>query len=152
MLHLMDSQSYIFVHAYVVGDWRRQPILLNLEIVMEEGTLLLLLFVLLLIWVVSMVDIANKVVCFGVDGVTIFQGLKTSVIVQFMNMHNHFIIGIHCMTHQCNLVVQTFSSLFLVAKIEALLFSMYIYYSQSFKRHLECTELAKVIDYKGLIF
>jgi len=25
-------------------------------------------------------DITNKVVCFGVDGVTIFHGLKTSVI------------------------------------------------------------------------
>ncbi len=32
-----------------------------------------------------MVDVVNKVVYFGVDGVTIFQGLKISVIVQFMN-------------------------------------------------------------------
>jgi hypothetical protein len=69
-----------------------------------------------------------------------------------MNKHNHFIVGIHCMTHHCNLAVQTFSSLFLVAKIEALFFSMYTYYSQSSKRHLEHIELVEVIDYKGLIF
>jgi hypothetical protein len=64
------------------------------------------------------VDVA-RVVCFGVDGVTIFQGLKTSVIVQFMNKHNHFIVGIHYMAHQCNLAVQAFSFLSLVTKIEA---------------------------------
>ncbi len=57
---------------------------MNLEIVMEEGT-----FNNLIVAIVCSftnlgcinVDIANKVVCFGVDGVTIFQGLKTSVIV-----------------------------------------------------------------------
>jgi hypothetical protein len=34
------------------------------------------------------VNVAKKVVCFGVDSVTILQGLKISVIVQIMNKHN----------------------------------------------------------------
>ncbi len=52
----------------------------------------------------SMVDIANKVVCFGADDVTIFQGLKTCVIIQFMNKHNLFIVDIHYMAHVFTIV------------------------------------------------
>jgi len=44
-------------------------------------------------------DIVNKVVYFGVDGVTIFQGLKTGVTVQLMAKYNLYIVGIHCMAH-----------------------------------------------------
>ncbi len=46
------------------------------------------------------IDIANKVVCFGANSETIFQGLKENVIVQLVNSHNPYIIGIfHCMAH-----------------------------------------------------
>ncbi len=82
---------------------------MNLEIVVEKGTLnnVIVSFVHSFINLggLSMVDVANKVVCFGLDNVTIFQGSKTSVIVQSINKHNHFIVDIHCMAHQCNLVV-----------------------------------------------
>jgi len=44
-------------------------------------------------------DISNKVVCFGVDGVTIFQGLKIGVTVQLVNDHCPFVVGIHYMAH-----------------------------------------------------
>jgi hypothetical protein len=74
-------------------------------------------------------DIIIKVVCFGIDGITIFQGLKTGVTVQLMAKHGHYIVSIHCMAHQCNLAVQTFSSLILVGKIESLLACMYLYYN-----------------------
>jgi hypothetical protein len=56
------------------------------------------------------------------------------------------------MAHQCNLVVQTFSSSSLVVKIEALFSSIYTYYSLYLKRHLECTKLAEMIESKGLKF
>jgi hypothetical protein len=56
---------------------------LNLEKVVDRGTYnnLTIAIVCFLIDLggLSVVDVANKVVCFGVDGVTIFQGLKTSV-------------------------------------------------------------------------
>jgi hypothetical protein len=51
------------------------------------------------------IDIANKVVCFGFDGVIVFQGLKTDVTVHLVNKHFPFVVRIHCMAHQCNLVV-----------------------------------------------
>jgi hypothetical protein len=72
----------------------------------------------------SKIDIANKIVCFRVDGVTIFQDLKTGVIVQLVSKHCPFVVGIQCMAHWWNLVVQILSSLTLVAKVEGLLFSM----------------------------
>jgi hypothetical protein len=54
------------------------------------------------------------------------------------------------MAHQCNLVLQALSSLTFIVKIEGLFSSMYTYYNQSLKKHLECTKLVEVIDSKGL--
>jgi hypothetical protein len=90
---------------------------------------------------------------FWAIGVTIFEGLKIGVTIWLMNKHNPFFVGIHYMAHQCNLAMQTLSSLSLVAKIKALFFFlMYTYYSQFLKKHLERTKLAKVIKSKGLKF
>jgi hypothetical protein len=100
----------------------------------------------------SKIDLANKVVCFGVNGITIFQGLKIGVTIQLTNKHCPFLIGNHCMAHRCNLDFQTFSSVTFVVNVEALLASMYTYYSQSPKRHLGCTKLAEVIGSRGLNF
>jgi hypothetical protein len=47
----------------------------------------------------SKIDLANKNVCFGADGVTIFQGFKINVIIQLTNKHSPFLVGIHCMAH-----------------------------------------------------
>jgi hypothetical protein len=70
----------------------------------------------------SKIDIANKVVCFGADGAKVFQVLKIVVIIQLVNKYCPFVVRIHFMAHWCNLVVQTLSSLTLVAKIEGLFF------------------------------
>jgi hypothetical protein len=45
------------------------------------------------------IDVANKVVCFKANHVIVFQGLKACVIVQLMNKHNAYIVGIRCMAH-----------------------------------------------------
>jgi hypothetical protein len=66
-------------------------------------------------------DLAAKLVSFGADGVIVCQGLKTRVIVQLIKKHGPFVIGIHYMAHRCNLVMQLFFSLPLVAKIKGLL-------------------------------
>lgn len=67
------------------------------------------------------IDLTNKVVYFGADGVSIFQSLKMNVFVQLINKH--------CPFHNYNLNVQTLSSLTLVAKIETLLACMYTFYN-----------------------
>jgi hypothetical protein len=105
----MDNQSWISVHAYVVENWRRQPILLNLERVLDKGTYNNLTATTVHFFTnlggLLVVDVVNKVVCFGANSVTKFQGLKIGVTIQLMNKHNPFIVGIHCMAHQCNLAV-----------------------------------------------
>jgi hypothetical protein len=61
-------------------------------------------------------NIINEFVYFGANGVIMFRVLKTNVIVQIMDNHNPYIVDIHCMAHQCSLVVQTTSTLILVCK------------------------------------
>ncbi len=109
------------------------PILLNLERIVNGGTSNNLTSIIICSLVVfggmSKSNIANKVVCFGVNNVIVFQSLKIGVIIQLVNKHFPFVVGIHYMAHRCNFVVQILSSLTFVAKIEGLLSFMYTYYS-----------------------
>jgi hypothetical protein len=63
------------VHAYVVENWRRQLVFLNLEKVVDIGTsnniTVAIVYNLIDLCGLSMVDIANKVVCFGANGVIV---------------------------------------------------------------------------------
>jgi len=34
----LNNQSWIYVHGYVVDNWHKVPILLNLERIVDEGT------------------------------------------------------------------------------------------------------------------
>jgi hypothetical protein len=101
------------------------PIILNLETIVDGGTSDNLTNVsihsLIVFGGMLKIDLINKVVYFGADGVSIFQSLKTNVFVQLINKH--------CPFHKCNLNVQTLSSLTLIAKIETLLACMYIFYN-----------------------
>ncbi len=150
----LENQSWISIHVYIVENWHRVPILLNLERIVNGGTSNNLIYVIIhslaIFRGMLKTDIINKVVYFGVNSVTIFQGLKIGVAVQLVSKHYPFVVRIHYMAHLCNLVIQTLSTLTFVAKIESLFSSMYIYYNQSPKRHLECTKLAKVIESRGL--
>ncbi len=101
------------------------PILFNLEKIVDGGTFDNLTNVnirsLVVFGGMLKSNLANKVVCFRVDGVSIFQSLKTNVFVQLINKHFPF--------HKCNLDVQTLSSLTLVAKIETLFACIYTFYN-----------------------
>ncbi len=104
----MDNQSQISTHAYVVENWKRQLVLLNFERVVNRGTsnniIIAIVCSLTNLGSLLMVNVVNKVVCFGADDVTIFQGLKTCVTIQFMDKHNPFIVDIHYMAHVFTIV------------------------------------------------
>jgi hypothetical protein len=51
------------------------------------------------------VEISKKLLCFGVDGVTVFQGSKIGVTKQIKGSHAPFFMGVHCVAHCINLVV-----------------------------------------------
>jgi hypothetical protein len=94
-------------------------------------------------------NLANKSVCFGTNGVIVFQGLKNGVTTKMMQNHVPFMSGVHCMAHCTNLVVQTLSNLSLVGKIENLSASMHNYFAHNPNRHFEASKLAKLIECKG---
>jgi hypothetical protein len=82
-------------------------------------------------------DIAKKLIYFGLDGVTIFHGVKSGVTTQLMHKHAPFVNNVHYMPCHTNLVVQSLNKLSLVSKIESMLASIYNYFDHSPKRHVE---------------
>jgi hypothetical protein len=58
---------------------------------------------------------------FGINGITIFQGLKIRVTMEPLEKHAPFLTSIHYMAHKCNLAMQSFPSFSLVVKIKGLL-------------------------------
>jgi len=64
------------VHAYVVENWKKQLVLLNFERVLDGDTsnniTIAIVCFLTNLGNISMVNVANKVVCFGADDVIVF--------------------------------------------------------------------------------
>jgi len=54
----------------------------------------------------------------------------------------HIFMGVHCMAHKTNLMVQTLSHMQMVNRIESLPQTLYNYFSKSLKKHLEFMKLA----------
>lgn len=97
----------------------------------------------------SVTNIANKLVYFGVDKITIFHNVKSGVMTQLMQKYIPFVSDVHCMAHRTNIVVQTLNTLSLVSKIEFLFVSMYNYFCHNLKLHLETTKLVELLQLKG---
>jgi hypothetical protein len=53
----------------------------------------------------SETNLVNKLVCFEVEKVIVFQGVKNGVIAQIMQKSALFVSGVHYMAHCTNLVV-----------------------------------------------
>jgi hypothetical protein len=51
-------------------------------------------------------NIANKLVCFGVNGIVVFKNVKFVITVPLIYEHAPFVNGVHYMAQCINLVVQ----------------------------------------------
>jgi hypothetical protein len=89
-------------------------------------------------------QIAQKLICFGANGVNVFQGTKSGVTKQIKKNYVLHSIKVHCMAHCTNLAMQTLLKLPLVIQLENLLQTLHSYFAHSPKRHLEFTKLAKL--------
>jgi hypothetical protein len=78
-------------------------------------------------------QVGEKLVCFGADGVFVFQGSRNKVIVQLQEYAAPFMFGVHYMAHWTNLAVQPLLDLSLVAKLESFCQALYAYFSHSSK-------------------
>jgi hypothetical protein len=78
--------------------------------------------------------IASKLIRFKANGVSVFQGVKTCVIVQLKDKNAPLLIGVHCMDHHTNLIVQIVFEQGIVGKFEDVPQNLYAYFSHSPKR------------------
>jgi hypothetical protein len=63
-------------------------------------------------------NLGFKLMCFGTNGVIVFQGSKLDVIMQLKEKHAPFMLGVHYVACMINLVVQIFVCLPLMFKIK----------------------------------
>lgn len=51
--------------------------------------------------------LSKKLLCFGVNRVNVFQGFKTKMTKQIKDFLAPFLMGVHCVIHCTNLVIQS---------------------------------------------
>jgi hypothetical protein len=75
----MDNQNWISIHGYVLKDWSWILVLLTMKQIMDgfnlDNLTRVLMTSLKLCEGISKEHITNKLVSFGVDGVSVFQGV-----------------------------------------------------------------------------
>jgi hypothetical protein len=150
----VDHLSYVSIHAYIMENWTRIPLLIACKQVRGGATANNLTKVILaaLEEAGGMDKIANrtKLISFGADGMSVFQGCRTGVATQLRMKHAPFLISVHCFAHRLNLAYKSLSSMGVMPGIEGLLSSTYGYFAHSPKKILEFQNLAEEMDSKGL--
>jgi hypothetical protein len=94
--------------------------------------------------------IAYKILCFGADGISAFQGKKTGITIQIKNKFAPFVAGIQCHAHKINLAVKTLSQLSIFQAVEDLMRLSHAYFAHSPKKYTEYRAFVQTIDTKGL--
>jgi hypothetical protein len=59
-----------------------------------------------------------------------------------------FMIGVHCMSHYTNLIVQTLFRMGIVKKVENVLQSLYAYYFHNPKKTQQFVDLVDIVEIK----
>jgi hypothetical protein len=94
--------------------------------------------------------IAKKVISFGADGASVFQGRTNGVSKKLIDQAAPYLMGIHDMAHRKNLAVKPLSNLPMVQKIKKLLQSLYSYFNASQKRCNKYQKFAEIVETSGL--
>ncbi len=93
---ILDQQSWVSIHAYVVENWQQTPLLLSLQQVVDGATSnnLKRIFVDAMVLYGDLIEktMASKLITFGVDGVSVFQGVKTWVTMQLKDQNVQIMI------------------------------------------------------------
>jgi len=79
---IVENQSWIFVHYYVVVGWKRMPILFSFECC-EGGITINIRIMIIVVFITygGLIDeqIVKCLVCLGANGVSTFQGVRFGV-------------------------------------------------------------------------
>ena len=151
----VDNTSWLCLHVYVMQNWSRKPLLLTLQKLDSDGyTAISLLAVITGILAhhgkTEPDEIVAKLICFGADGVSLFQGCRNGVSKELLENWCPFVLQVHCYGHKFNLFVKTLSDLEIVGEIEDLVKVTHAYFSHSPKKYSEFHCLALLMETKGL--
>jgi hypothetical protein len=128
---MVDHLSYVSIHAYIMENWTRAPLLIACKQVIGGATAnnLTKMILTALEEAGGMDKIANRtnLISFGADGVSVFQGCRTGVATQLRMKHAPFLVSVHCFAHRLNLAYKSLSSMGVMPRIESLLSFTYGY-------------------------
>jgi len=129
------------VHAYVIDCWIRLPILVFVEKVIDGSCFNNLTKVIMVTLLkgggLMKENLSKKFLCFGIDGVNVFQGGKTRVTKQIKDSWAPFSMGVHCVVRRTNLIVQSLADLVFKVWIKMFMQNIYVYFNHLPKQHLE---------------
>ncbi len=98
-----DNQSWISVHAYVMHAWKRIPIPLTLQHIVEGGNVDNLTTIIVQAFMqqggLIQKETTKRLICFGSNEVSIFQGCPTSMTFQLKEKFAPCMMVQHCMAH-----------------------------------------------------
>jgi sulfur relay (sulfurtransferase) DsrF/TusC family protein len=140
--------------VYLVDACKHNPILLTLEQLVNgvaiDNLKKFIVDNVLQYGGLSKSNLVSKLISFGANGVLVFHNVKNCVTTQLKEKFPPYMLGVHRVAHWTNLAIQTLSKLPLMFKIEAMLQSIYTYYSLSPKQHLDRCKLANYLEQKAL--
>jgi hypothetical protein len=152
---IVDNTSWIVIHVYVMHHWCRVSHLYSLQKMESNGATTnnlteTLMGALSVNCGLEAANIASKLIFFGADGASTFQGSKNGVVKQIKDKHASFVVGVHCCTHKLNLCTRSLSSLTVMHAIENVLQATHSYFAHSPKKVIEFRTLAQLMETKGL--
>jgi hypothetical protein len=79
----IDNRSWLSIHFYVMQNWVNIPILISLDRVVvgsrSDNLIKVIMVALMISGGLPRNQTIQKLICFGADGVNVFQGTRTSV-------------------------------------------------------------------------
>ncbi len=151
---MINNQSLLSIHAYLMEGFKHIPILLHLERLVSGGNVDNLTNVIFKSLMVNggltMEESSKKLISFDFNGVVVFTCVHNGVITQITKKATPFMFDVHCVAHWTYLIMQTFSMQPLMHKLEGFLQATYTYFSSSPKRHLEQCKFAQLLEQKGI--
>jgi hypothetical protein len=147
------NESWISIHVYLCETWARKPLLLCCKQISvdcnAENVAQIVIEALMVEGGMTKAEIGQKLISFGADGASVFQGQKAGVTKRMVETISPYVIGHHCMAHRTNLAAATLGNLHIVGKLEALCAALYSYFARSPKRYLAFVRLAEKLDTSG---
>jgi hypothetical protein len=95
-------------------------------------------------------SMASRLLCFGTNGVTVFQGARIGISKQLRTSYASFSIGVHFFAYRINLATKTLYANLIFQNSKRLMQNSHEFINKSPKKLSEFFKLVDVIEIKGL--